>query len=114
MAEAAIDRTLAALADPTRRRVVDLLRRRPRRAGELAEASGASPPAMSRHLRVLRLGGLVEEERSPDDARCRVYRLRPEPFRDLQGWLGQVEAFWNDQLGAFKSHVEGAHGRTRR
>ncbi len=106
MADAAIDRTLAALADPTRRRVVELLRRRPRRAGELAQAFGASPPAMSRHLRVLRRGGLVEEERSPDDARCRVYRLRPEPFRDLQGWLEQVESFWSDQLGAFKAHAE--------
>ena len=106
MAEAALDRTLAALADPTRRRVVELLRRQPRRAGELADAFGMSPPAMSRHLRVLRTGGLVEEERHDGDARCRVYRLRPEPFRDLASWIAEVEAFWSDQLGAFKQHAE--------
>jgi DNA-binding transcriptional ArsR family regulator len=102
-----LDDTLQALADPTRRRVVDLLRKRPRRAGELARASRMSPPAMSRHLRVLRRSGLIEEARNPDeDARLRVYRLRPEPFRDLQAWLREVEAFWSDQLDAFKSHAE--------
>lgn len=102
-----LDDTLAALADPTRRAVVDLLRTRPRRAGELARAFRVSPPAMSRHLRVLRRGGLVEEERMDDDARVRVYRLRPERFRDLQAWLAEVEAFWTDQLGAFKAFAEG-------
>ena len=108
MAEAALDRTLAALADPTRRRVVELLRREPRRAGELADAFGVSAPAMSRHLRVLRTRGIVEEERHEGDARCRVYRLRPEPFRDLASWVAATEAFWTDQLGAFKKHVERA------
>jgi DNA-binding transcriptional ArsR family regulator len=108
VAEAALDRTLAALADPTRRRVVELLRRQPRRAGELANAFGVSAPAMSRHLRVLRMRGLVEEERGDGDARCRVYRLRPEPFRDLASWLAEGEAFWRDQLGAFKRHAERA------
>jgi len=101
-----IDDTLAALADPTRRRVVDLLRERPRRAGELADAFRVSPPAMSRHLRVLRTRGLIEEERGGDDARVRVYRLRPEPFRDLRSWLTEVESFWSGQLGAFKAHAE--------
>lgn len=102
----ALDDTLAALADPTRRRVVDLLRQRPRRAGELARSVRTSPPAMSRHLRVLRRSGLVEEQRHPDDARLRVYRLRPERFRDLQAWLRDVESFWTDQLEAFKAHAE--------
>jgi DNA-binding transcriptional ArsR family regulator len=101
-----LDDTLSALADPTRRRVVDLLRERPRRAGELADAFRVSPPAMSRHLRVLRTRGLIEEERGGDDARVRVYRLRPEPFRDLQAWLSEVESFWSGQLGAFKAHAE--------
>ena len=117
MAEAALDRTLAALADPTRRRVVELLRRQPRRAGELADAFGMSPPAMSRHLRVLRTRGLVEEARDEGedrDARCRVYRLRPEPFRDLASWLAEVESFWSDQLGAFKRHAERTPRRSRR
>jgi DNA-binding transcriptional ArsR family regulator len=108
-----LDGTLAALADPTRRRVVDLLRRRPRRAGELAAAFRMSPPAMSRHLRVLRTRGLVQEERSDEDARVRVYRLRPEAFRNLQAWLAEVESFWSDQLGAFKARAEKTRKRRR-
>ena len=100
-----LDRTLAALADPTRRRVVELLRERPRRAGELAAAFDASAPAMSRHLRVLRTRGLVEEERVADDARVRVYRLRREPFDALQLWLRELESFWSDQLDSFGAHV---------
>ncbi len=101
-----LDATLQALADPTRRRVVDLLRKRPRRAGELARAFRVSPPAMSRHLRVLRSRGLIEEERVEDDARVRIFRLRRERFDDLQAWLAQVESFWTDQLGSFKAHAE--------
>ena len=68
---------------------------------------------MSRHLRVLRTRGLVEEERVDRDARVRVYRLRPERFAELQTWLEQVEAFWSDQLGAFKAHAEKTRGRRR-
>jgi len=103
-----LDTTLAALADPTRRQVVELLRERPRRAGELAESCAMSDPAMSRHLRVLRTSGLVEveEELAAHDARLRIYRLRPEPFVALQAWLDQVQAFWTEQLGAFKAHAE--------
>jgi DNA-binding transcriptional ArsR family regulator len=105
-----LDRTLHALADPTRRGVIDLLRQKPRRAGEIASALDVSPPALSRHLRLLRAEGLVEEERRGDDARVHVYRLRPEPFRGLRRWLDDVERFWAGQLGAFKEHAE----RTRR
>jgi DNA-binding transcriptional ArsR family regulator len=105
-----LDRTLLALADPTRRGVVDLLRRKPRRAGELAEALAMSPPAMSRHLRVLRATGLVEEDVLAEDARVRVYRLRPEPFAALRAWLDEVESFWGEQLGSFKDHVEKRRG----
>ncbi|HLZ56236.1 MAG TPA: metalloregulator ArsR/SmtB family transcription factor [Ktedonosporobacter sp.] len=103
-----LDTTLAALADPTRRHVVELLRERPRRAGELAADCAMSGPAMSRHLRVLRASSLieVEEEQIDQDARLRVYRLRPEPFVALQEWLDHVQAFWTDQLGAFKAHAE--------
>jgi len=106
MAAAEIDRTLAALADPTRRAVVDLLRRKPLRAGELAEAFDMSAPAMSRHLRVLRTTGLVAEDGIDDDARVRVYRLRPERFAALRAWVEEVEAFWGDQLASFKAHAE--------
>ena len=93
-----LDATFAALADPTRRAVVDLLRREPLRAGELAEALDMSPPAMSRHLRVLRASGLVEEEHDGDDARVRVYRLRREPFDALRRWVEDVEDFWSREL----------------
>ena len=105
-----LDSTLAALADPTRRQVVDLLRERPHRAGELAAGCATSAPAMSRHLRVLRASGLVEveAEQLDHDARLRVYRLRPEPFITLQAWLDQVQSFWNEQLIAFKAYAEGA------
>jgi len=109
-----VDRTLAALADPTRRGVVDLLRRKPLRAGELADALSMSPPAMSRHLRLLRRSGLVEETGVDHDARVRVYRLRPEPFGDLRAWLGQLEAFCSDQLASFKAHADSARTRRRR
>ena len=97
-----LDRTLSALADPTRRRVVDLLRERPRRAGEIAETFGMSRPAMSRHLRVLRTRGLVEEKRDAGDARARVYQLRPEPIDELSTWISDVQRFWDDQLESFR------------
>lgn len=106
MMASTVDGTLTALADPTRRAVVDLLREQPRRAGELAAAIEMSPPAMSRHLRVLRTRGLIEEDRVEHDARIRIYRLRREPFDELQEWLEQVEDFWTEQLGSFKAHAE--------
>ena len=69
---ASLDRTLAALADPHRRAVIELLRERPRAAGDLARAVGLAPPAMSRHLRILRQGGMVEESHPEFDARVRI------------------------------------------
>ena len=101
-----VDATLAALADPTRRAVVEMLRARPCRAGELAAAFEVSPPAMSRHLRVLRTRGLVEEERGGDDARVRMYRLRREPFDALRTWIEELEVFRGDPVGAFRDPVE--------
>ena len=103
-----LDRTLAALADPHRRQVIELLRERPRRAGELAQAVGLNPPALSRHLRTLKAGGLVEEAHPEFDARVRIYRLRPGPMAALKAWLEQTEELWRDQLAAFKAHVERA------
>src|SRR6266536_1354594 len=101
-----LDATFAALAEPTRRRVIELLRERPRRASELAAGAGTSAPAMSRHLRVLRTTGLVQGERVDHDARVHVYRLRQEPFVTLGAWLDDVRAFWADQLDAYREHVE--------
>jgi DNA-binding transcriptional ArsR family regulator len=103
-----LDRTLAALADPQRRRVVDLLRERPRRAGELAEAARTSFPTMSRQLRTLRESGLVEEARDQLDGRVRIYRLRSEPMSELKVWLEVTEQMWAEQLAAFKAHVKKA------
>jgi DNA-binding transcriptional ArsR family regulator len=108
-----LDAALSALADPTRRGVVELLRQGPRRAGDLAAASGTSASAMSRHLRVLRTSGLVETGSLDEDARVREYRLRPEAFVALQAWLDQVQAFWSEQLGSFKEHAERTRGRRR-
>jgi DNA-binding transcriptional ArsR family regulator len=95
-----------ALADPTRRRVIELLGDEPRRAGELARSAGTSAPVMSRHLRILLEAGLVADERSPGDARVRVFHLRHEPVLALQAWLDQLQAHWNEELGAFKRYVE--------
>jgi DNA-binding transcriptional ArsR family regulator len=105
-AAARIDRTLAALADPHRRRVVDLLSRGPRPAGELAREIGVTPPAMSRHLKALKASGLVEESHPEFDARVRVYALRPEPMTHLLRWLEETERLWSEQLLAFKAHLE--------
>ena len=110
-----VDATLAALADPTRRAVVDLLKKKPRRAGELAEALDATPPAMSRHLKLLKQSGLVEvtsgDARDEGDARLRIYRLRAEPFTKLRAWLEGVEELWGDQLEAFAAHAEKTRGK---
>ncbi|WP_338863370.1 metalloregulator ArsR/SmtB family transcription factor [Myxococcus stipitatus] len=108
-----LDDTFAALADPTRRGVIDLLRDKPRRAGDLAAAFDMSPPAMSRHLKVLRKTGLVEEEAVEDDARVKVYRLRPERFSELRAWLDEVESYWSEQLQAFKAHAERTRAKKR-
>lgn len=102
-----VDLTLAALADPVRRRCVELLAQRPRRAGELAEALGVSAPVMSRHLRVLRSAEVVEEDHPPFDARVRVYSLRAGSIAGLKAWLANAEAGWAQQLSTFRDHVEG-------
>ncbi len=97
----------AVLADPTRRHVVQLLGERPRRAGELAVKAGLSGPAMSRHLRILLDAGVVEDERVAEDARVRVFKLRPQSLVAVQAFLDQLQADWNVQLRSFKKHAEG-------
>lgn len=114
MSRADLDRTFHALADPTRRGVIDLLRREPRRAGELASALDATAPAMSRHLKLLRQAGIVEEDGDEGDARVRVYRLRQKPFTALRRWVEEVESFWALELDAFKEHVERTRGSNKR
>jgi DNA-binding transcriptional ArsR family regulator len=106
---AELDRTLAALADPTRRAIVERLRKRPLRPSEVAEALSMSRPAMSRHLRVLRRAGLIAQETVEEDARARLIQLRTEPLARLRAWVEDVEAMWGDQLQAFKAHAERVH-----
>ena len=103
---AAVDRVFNALADPTRRSVIELLGSRPRRAGELAAATRTSPPTMSRHLRVLLDAGIATDERPKEDARARVFRLRPESMQAVNDWLEQLQKEWDAQLRSFKRHVE--------
>ena len=102
---APVDTALAALADPLRRRTIELLAVRPHRAGELAGALGVSPPTMSKHLRILRQGGLVTDTQPASDTRVRVYQLRQGRFSDLRRWLEDAERGWTEQLGAFTDHI---------
>jgi DNA-binding transcriptional ArsR family regulator len=81
---------IEALSDPTRRQIVTLLSGGPKRAGELAAQVGMSAPAMSRHLRVLLSAAVITDERLDEDARARVFRLRPESVKTVQAWLDSV------------------------
>lgn len=101
-----IDDAFAALADPARRRAVELLVQKPRRAGELASALGLSPSATSKHLRILRDRGLVTETHPAHDTRVRIYSLRSAPMADLRAWLDAAERGWTEQLAAFAEHLE--------
>lgn len=100
-----VDAVFAALADPSRRRAVELLGQRPRRAGELAELLGLPAPAMSRHLKELKSAGLVAETHPAFDARVRVYALNSQRLADLKAWLARAEQGWSEQLSTFAAHV---------
>ncbi len=86
--------------------MIELLRERPRRAGELAAAVGLAPPALSRHLRQLKASGLIEDAHPEFDARVRIYALRPGPMAGLKAWLEETEQMWSEQLGALKAYLE--------
>jgi DNA-binding transcriptional ArsR family regulator len=98
-----LNRAFAALADPTRRRVLHLVGRRPRAAGELAATFPMSRPAVSKHLRVLREAGLIEADRA---GRARIYRLRPGGISEALRWMEETGRFWDRALEAFRCHVE--------
>ena len=101
---------LQALADPSRRALLEILRDHPASAGELAEALPIARPGVSRHLRVMRDAGLVEVRR---DAQRRIYSLRPEALIEVDDWLAPYRALWHDRLSAL--HTEIARGkRTKR
>ena len=94
-----------ALADGTRAGIVDLLAERPHTATELHRAFPIAAPAVSRHLRVLREAGLVEERRPAHDKRVRVYTLKAEPMQELAGWLDTTSRTWQRRLDSFRDHV---------
>jgi DNA-binding transcriptional ArsR family regulator len=96
---------LLALADGTRGRIVEMLAGRPHTASEIHRAFPIAAPAVSRHLRVLREAGLVEERRPAEDRRVRLYTLRPEPMNEVADWLAELSRAWQQQLGSFKDYV---------
>jgi DNA-binding transcriptional ArsR family regulator len=100
--------TFQALADPTRRAVLDLLRRGSQPAGQIAGAFPVSRPAISKHLRLLRRAHLVREHR---EGRHRVYQLNPEPLRAVDSWIEQYRSFWSASLANLKAFVEAEHAR---
>jgi DNA-binding transcriptional ArsR family regulator len=100
--------TFQALADPTRRAVLDLLRRGSQPAGQIADAFPVSRPAISKHLRLLRRAHLVREHR---EGRNRIYQLNPEPLRAVDSWIGQYRDFWTASLNSLKSFVEAEYAR---
>ncbi|MEM7097906.1 MAG: metalloregulator ArsR/SmtB family transcription factor [Pseudomonadota bacterium] len=101
-----LDSQLGALADPTRRAIVELLVQQPYRASDLAQATGVTRSRMSKHLRVLMDAGIAMDERPADDARARVFHLQPRALSDVQQWLEQLQRQWDSQLQSFKVHVE--------
>lgn len=97
---------LQALADPSRRIILKILRDHPATVGELSDALPIARPGVSRHLRVLREAGLVEVEQH---AQWRIYRLRPEPLAELDTWLGEYRDLWLQRFDAL--HTEIARGK---
>lgn len=95
--------TFSALADPTRRAVLDLLRKGRQPAGQIAQAFPISRPAISKHLRLLRRAHLVNEHR---EGRNRFYHLNPEPLKAVDTWLEQYRSFWSTSLANLKAFVE--------
>ena len=91
------------LADPNRRRILDLLRDRERPVGELVAAVGISQPAVSKHLRILREQGFVEVRAK---AQRRLYRIRHEPLREIDAWLAPYRRAWSERLDALEHHLD--------
>lgn len=100
------DAVWAALADGSRREIVELLRATPRSAGELASETGMAPSVVSKHLRQLKECALVTESQPDYDARVRIYALNARPLAELKEWLVATEEMWAGQLASFKKHIE--------
>lgn len=97
--------TFEVLAEPTRRRILDLLHPGERSVGDLVGRLGLSQPGVSKHLRVLRDAGLVAVRR---EAQRRWYRIRPEPLAEIDAWLEPYRRFWAGRLDALERHLDDA------
>jgi DNA-binding transcriptional ArsR family regulator len=104
-----MDAVLHALADESRRTVLEILRDHPASAGQLAEAIPIARPGVSRHLRVLREAGLIDVRR---EAQRRIYSLRPEALMDVDAWLSDYRALWQSRLDALQTEI--ARGKKER
>ena len=100
--------TFEVLAEPTRRRIVELLLERARPVGELVDVLGLSQPGVSKHLRVLRDSGFVAVRA---DAQRRFYELRPGPLAELDAWLAPYRRLWADRLDALERHLDDSDSR---
>jgi DNA-binding transcriptional ArsR family regulator len=105
-----METTWAALADPKRRALLDLIRQQPRSVNELVDLLALSQPTASKHLRVLRAAGLVRVERA---AQRRIYTVEPAPLSELDAWLAPYRELWNERLDALGRHLD-ATAKTRR
>ena len=102
--------TFEVLAEPSRRRILDLLRDEERSVGQLVDQLDLSQPAVSKHLRVLREAGLVTVR---VDAQRRCYRLRLDPLRELDDWLTPYRRLWSDHLDALERHLDNVAGEEK-
>jgi DNA-binding transcriptional ArsR family regulator len=103
--------TLSALAEPNRLRIVELLRERPRPVNEIVERLGMRQPQVSKHLRVLSGAGLVEAQ---PVAQQRIYRLRPQPFEELDAWLESYRRFKHESYDRLEAQLEQLTAKERR
>jgi DNA-binding transcriptional ArsR family regulator len=94
---------MEALAEPSRRRIVELLREGELSVGDLVGGTGLAQPAVSKHLRVLKEAGLVDVRR---DAQRRLYRIRPQPLAELDAWLEPYRRLWNERLDLLERHLK--------
>ena len=94
---------LDVIAEPNRRRILDLLRERERPVGDLVQALAVSQPTVSKHLRVLRESGLVDVR---VDAQRRLYRVRPEPLQAIDEWLAPYREMWSERLDDLERHLD--------
>jgi DNA-binding transcriptional ArsR family regulator len=95
--------TFDVLAEPTRRRILDLLIESEQPVGDLVATLDISQPGVSKHLRVLREAGLVEAR---TDAQRRIYRVRPEPLAEIDAWLQPYRRLWAGRLDALERHLD--------